>query len=204
MGKGKRISPAKQKIIENYEKQRQTLFEQGYEERPEIISILKANLMVFVTAVPWIIAGSVFWGATKQSGVFQFRIFDGIWFILLYFATIFIHEALHGIGWILWTKEKRKSIYLGIMWESLTPYCHCKEPLTPGKYLFGGLLPFAVLGVGLYGAAYLTDSLFLLWMSFLNILGAGGDLAIMLHVFKYKEAYLLDHPTDCGFIAFIK
>lgn len=202
MAKREKISPAKQRIIDNYEMQRQMLIKEGYEERLEIISILKANLMVFVTALPLVIAGIVFWGVTKKHGAFSFSIFDGIWFLLLYFGTMFLHEVLHGLGWSIWTKEGWKSIFLGVMWESLTPYCHCKEPLTPGKYMFGGLLPFVVLGIGLYVLAFSTDSLLLLWLSLFNILGAGGDLAIMLHVFKYRKAYLLDHPTECGFAAF--
>lgn len=204
MAKREKISPAKQRIIDNYEMQRQMFIKEGYEERLEIIPILKANLMILVTALPLAIAGIALWNVTKKQSIFSFHIVDVIWFYLLFLGTMFIHEVLHGLAWSICTKGRWKSIYLGIMWDSLTPYCHCKEPLTPGKYMFGGLLPFVVLGIGLYVLAFSTDSLLLLWLSLLNILGAGGDLAIMLHVFKYRKAYLLDHPTECGFAAFVK
>ncbi|MPM97600.1 hypothetical protein SDC9_144775 [bioreactor metagenome] len=41
-------------------------------------------------------------------------------------------------------------------------------------------------------------------LSLLNILCAGGDITIVLLAFKYKDAIFIDHPTDCGFVAFTK
>lgn len=84
----------------------------------------------------------------------------------------------------------------------LTPYCHCKEPLSPGKYLLGCLIPGLILGVGVYVTAFITGSAFLLWISLLNIISAGGDLLIAWYGRKYKTGYMLDHPTECGFIIF--
>ena len=142
---------------------------------------------------------SVFCGKSKYYGVcdiFSYRAdsdpaldFGGpgpIWtkdlnyvlVLALFLVTAYIHEVLHGVGWCLGTKKKWKSIYIGMMWSSLTPYCHCKEPLEPGKYLIGCLLPGTLLGLGIYLAAFLTGSNVLLWLSLLNVLGAGGDLLI--------------------------
>lgn len=202
--KKKKVNPAKQKILENYAYQREQFQEMGYTEHMELISILKANLMVFVTSVPWIILGIFLWRIFKKGVSIRLTLSGLIWFVVLYFVTIFVHEILHGVGWSIGTDKGWKNIYIGIMWDSLTPYCHCKEPLVPGKYLFGGLLPFLVLGIGLYAAAFVTGNSLLLWLSLINILGAGGDLAIMLHVRKYKTGYLMDHPTECGFTAFVK
>ena len=122
----------------------------------------------------------------------------------LFLVTAYIHEVLHGVGWCLGTKKKWKSIYIGMMWSSLTPYCHCKEPLEPGKYLIGCLLPGTLLGLGIYLAAFLTGSNVLLWLSLLNVLGAGGDLLIAWYARRYRTGYVLDHPTECGFLIFQK
>lgn len=199
----KGLSPAKQKIVENYESQKEDFRQRGYQEKSETFSVLRANLMVFATAVPIMIAGVVIWIAADRGALWLVGS-SYITMFLLFVVTVFIHELLHGVGWCAGAKNRWKSMYIGMMWESLTPYCHCKEPLTPGAYLFGCLLPGVTLGIGLYLAAFVTGSTLLLWLSMLNILSAGGDLLIAWRVRKYREGYVLDHPTDCGFIMFQK
>ena len=39
----KKLSPAKKRIIENYERQRTEFIERGYQEKSEVISIVQAN-----------------------------------------------------------------------------------------------------------------------------------------------------------------
>lgn len=199
----KKLSPAKKRIIENYERQRTEFIERGYQEKSEVISIVQANVMVLAAALPLIIIGRFIWGIFNR----------GDWWIggwnvpLLWFLVIFsmaIHEVLHGAGWCMGAKEKWKSMYIGVMWESLTPYCHCKEPLQPGRYLIGSLLPGVILGAGIYIASIITGNAMLLWLGMINILGAGGDIWIAWRVRKYRTGYVLDHPTECGFLIFQK
>ncbi|QDW73185.1 DUF3267 domain-containing protein [Lachnospiraceae bacterium KGMB03038] len=203
MGKAKKISPAKQKILDNYEIQRLRFLEEGYQEHSEIISVVRASVMAIITAVPVIILGTLLWMAVNRGpGWLEGK--NYLVMFLMFLVTVFIHELLHGVGWCLGAKGRWKSMYIGMMWESLTPYCHCKEPLAPGKYIFGGLFPVMILGGGLYIAALLTGSTLLLWLSMLNILAAGGDLLIVWHARRYKDGYVLDHPTECGFVIFQK
>lgn len=201
--KKKKISPAKQKIIENYERQREQFLENGYQEKSEVFSVLKANVMVFVTAVPFIVLGLALWILAGRGFVWLGGSGYGRLFVI-FVLTVFIHEVLHGVGWSFGAKAGFKSIYIGMMWESLTPYCHCKEPLTPGKYIFGCILPVLILGAGVYVIAFITGSTLLLWVSLLNTLAAGGDLLIAWYARKYQTGYVLDHPTDCGFVIFVK
>ncbi|MEO2238038.1 DUF3267 domain-containing protein [Dorea sp. YH-dor226] len=210
MKKEKKPNMAKQKIIENYERQKQQYLEAGYEERQETISIVRANVMAFVTAGPFVVLGLILWFCIRplsKEGNFVLGN-QAVCFLVLFLVCIFVHELLHGVGWVFWTQNKWKSIYLGMMWEYLTPYCHCKEPLGPGQYLVGGLAPFAVLGIGMYLAALVSSSILLLSLSLFNILAAGGDTTIACMLFRYlkydKCCYILDHPTDCGFVAFVK
>lgn len=205
--KEKKVNPAKQKIIDNYKQQRGNYLEQGCEEKQEIISVVKANVMAFVTAGPFVILGIIIWILTKKEGRGVISIQNYFLFLVLLIASVFIHELLHGAGWFSWTKGKWKSIYLGVMWEYVTPYCHCKEPLKPKEYLFGVLTPFLILGIGGYIVAWVTESYLLLLLSLFNILAAGGDTTIACMELKYlnrDDCYILDHPTDCGFVAFIK
>ena len=208
MAKEKKISAAKQKILENYEQKKQQYLDEGYQEHVEVISVVKANVMAFVTAGPFVVIGLFLWIWFQRGNIIFMNLTGSIIFLIMILVSMFIHEVLHGIGWFPWTKNGWQSIYLGIMWEYVTPYCHCKEPLKPRQYLIGGLMPFLVLGVGMYLLAFATGSQFLLWLSLLNILSAGGDTTIVCMLFKYlkqnETCYILDHPTDCGFVAFIK
>lgn len=209
--KEKTISPAKQKILSNYEEQKQCYLREGYTEKQETISIVKANAMAFITAGPFVLLGIIIWSAARRWRGIDYEK-NGIGDVLIFFALLmvfmFIHELLHGAGWQFFTREKWRSIYLGVMWENLTPYCHCKEPLRPKQYLVGVLMPFMVLGVGLYVAAFVSGSRLLFLLSLFNILSAGGDTTIACMELKYlkqkEDCFILDHPTDCGFIAFTK
>lgn len=199
----------REQITENYERQKQRYLENGYEECQEVISIVKANIMAFVTAGPFAVLEILLWIfiRRKEPAVFSLYDMNYVLLFLLFLASIFVHEVLHGVGWGIWTKQKIKSIYLGIMWAYLTPYCHCKELLTPKCYLCGVLMPFGVLGIGTYILAAVMGSNLLLLLSVYNILCAGGDTTIACMLWKYlgrQDCYILDHPTDCGFVAFVK
>ncbi len=208
MAEEKKLSPAKQKIKANYEEQREYFISQGYEERTETISILKANVMAFVTAGPFAVLAlliGILSGRFYGEGVMDMK--DMIVFWCLFLAFVFVHELLHGVGWVIWTKKKWKSIYIGMMWDSLTPYCHCKEPLKPKQYLIGGLTPFLVLGVGMFMLSLIVGNRMFFLLSIVNFICAGGDTTIACMLFRYlKEdsVYILDHPTEGGFIAYVK
>jgi len=195
----------KQKRIENYENNRLEMLKQGFNEKIGTISILKANLMVFITAAPIVVVCFILYMLKWNTISFSVE-GNGIFVLILYFPVmaffLIIHEVIHGISWSLFCKDKWKSIHLGVMWEKLTPYCHCKEPLKFPSYIFGGLMPLMILGIGLFVISYFIGSGVLMFISLMNILGAGGDITIALMLLKYRNAYILDHPTKCGFIAF--
>lgn len=208
MAKKKQLTPVQEKIIANYEMQKEKFLTAGYEERQETISVLKANLMAFVTAGPFAVLWFIIWILAQKQGEGLFGVRDILLFWIFLLILIFVHELLHGIGWVKWTENKWQSIYLGVMWDLLTPYCHCKEPLKPKQYLYGGLMPFLVLGMGMFVLALITGNHVIFLLSVLNTLCAGGDTTIACMLFKYLKyrdhCYILDHPTKCGFAAFVK
>lgn len=206
--KEKKLSPAKRRIVDNYEKQKREYAEAGYEEHQETITIVRANVMAFVTAGPFCVLAILLWRLLAHLRPETDYSFHIIGFFVVMLALIGIHEVLHGVGWSIGAKNGWKSIYIGMMWESLTPYCHCKEPLKPRQYLLGVLMPFVVLGAGLYIAAWVSGSYMLFLLSVFNMLAAGGDTTLAWMERKYlkqnESCLILDHPTDAGFIAFIK
>lgn len=193
---------------------------EGYQVVESTISIVKANVMAILIAGPiafiaFVIfqllngmgrGGHVIIASTSESiGINLFMLLGGyILFLVVMLALIVIHEGLHGLGWSMFCKDGWKSIRFGVIWKYVTPYCHCKESLSFGAYLFGGLLPFLVLGVGFWIVALILGSKIVLFISLFNILAAGGDLTIALMLLKYRKAKIYDHPTACGFVAFVK
>src|SRR5699024_10773260 len=157
MAKERKTSKTKQMLIDNYEKQKAERMRKGYQESSEVFSVAKANIMGFVTSLPIARILLLLWILAERGPTWTTELNDvlGLPAVLV---TACIDEGLRGVGWCLGTKKKWKSIYIGMMWSSLTPYCHCKEPLEPGKYLIGCLLPGTLLGLGIYLAAFLTGS----------------------------------------------
>lgn len=187
-----------------YETMRQKMQGQGYTEKIVTISVVKANVLALVTSFPilfvcwWVYF--LFWNETSVT----FDMTAILLFLILWIISLPVHELIHGITWSLFCKSGRKSIHLGVIWRALTPYCHCSEPLSFGGYILGGLMPFFVLGIGLFIASLVSGNLFLLALSLISTLGAGGDLAIACKILKYHNGLIYDHPTECGFILFSK
>ncbi|MBS7009709.1 DUF3267 domain-containing protein [Anaerostipes sp.] len=194
----------KQERIENFERQREKMKEDGFKESSGIISVLRANVLAFVTAGPFCILAYILHALRWGRGGTALNGRTLIFFFGVFFITIFIHELLHGLGWSLSCKKGWKSIAFGMMWSSLTPYCHCKEPLRAGSYSVGLYLPFCVLGLGLFCISMIVPNYMIFLLSVLNMLSAGGDLTIGCYLLKHKKGLILDHPTDCGFISFEK
>lgn len=200
----KRAAAEKQLRVENYERQRAQLLAEGYTEHSGVISVLKANVMAFVTAGPFALAAVLLYAA--RWGGACIRLFLDIRQLLVFLGLLLlsipVHELIHGLTWLCCCKNGWRSIHFGVMWEMLTPYCHCMEPMRFGGYICGGLMPFFLLGVCVSAAAIISGSVLLLVLGAFNILAAGGDTTIALMLLRYRDALILDHPTECGFVAF--
>ena len=96
------------------------------------------------------------------------------------------------------------------MWSSLTPYCLRAKSHWEFGHIFGeGSCPFLILGVGVSFFALMWGNILCLWLGLLNLLAAGGDTTILYELLKcHKEnggdLLIVDHPNQCGFVAFRK
>ncbi|MCC3863577.1 DUF3267 domain-containing protein [Terrisporobacter petrolearius] len=193
-----------QEKFKSFEKIKEEMIKNGYKENLGTISVIKANIYALFTAGPIALICFIIY-IRKWGGIFlEFTPATILLFFISIILCIVIHEFLHGITWSLFCKNGFKSINFGVMWKSLTPYCHCKEPLNFKAYLTGGLMPLLILGILLFIVSFFTGNSLLMNLSMINILCAGGDTTIALLLCKYKDALFIDHPTDCGFIAFTK
>ncbi|MCC3869712.1 DUF3267 domain-containing protein [Terrisporobacter mayombei] len=190
--------------IKRFEKIKEEMINNGYKENLGVITVVKANIYALLTAGPIALICFFIYINKWGSIVFEFTPATLMLFFISIIACIVIHELLHGLTWSLFCKEGFKSISFGIMWQSLTPYCHCKEPLNFKAYITGGLMPLLILGILLFIISFFMENSSLMILSLINILCAGGDTTIALLLCKYKDALFIDHPTDCGFVAFTK
>lgn len=196
---------AKELWLESYQEERRRLAGEGYREQSCVISVAKANVCALLVTAPFIaLFALLYWLRWQGSQALSPRVENMLLLAALLFLTIPIHELLHGLGWSLGCRRGWRSIGFGIMWSSLTPYCHCREPLGRRPYLVGVLTPFLALGVGISLASLFIQSWLLLLLGLLNLLMAGGDLTIALLLIRHPRALILDHPSECGFVAFRK
>lgn len=87
----------------------------------------------------------------------------------------------------------------------ITPYCHCKEPLTPKQYIIGAITPSIILGFIPALASLMTGSFPLLIFAILFTVGAAGDFMIIRLMLKeHRDSLVLDHPSEAGYYVFIK
>jgi hypothetical protein len=123
-------------------------------------------------------------------------------------ALTVVHELIHGACWSIFTPHHFKDIEFGVMLSAMAPYCACLVPLKKEQHVFGTAMPLIVLGILPTIYAICSGSLFMLLTGIVMIVSAGGDMAIVLEMLKYKTAChdvkIFDHPTQVGFYLFEK
>ena len=191
---------------QSYEQTRAALEMQGFRVHPLLISILAANLWAFALSLPIIAVLGIGFFALHPAGGESLGAWGLVIVSLSFFLLIAAHEGIHGLVWGAFAKSGWKSVSLGVVWQYLTPYCTCSEPLPKHAYLVGALAPTVVLGLLPVLAAYATGSLVWFGIGALMILGGGGDMAIALKLLRFRpdgdEVLFLDHPYECGLVAF--
>lgn len=116
-------------------------------------------------------------------------------------AGIFIHELLHGLGWVPFAKRGFRSLKFGFMKVEMAPYAHCKDPLPVYAYRIGILLPGIILGILPAFIGIITGNFSWLCYGILFTWAASGDF-IMFWMIRYlkRNAMVVDHPDKLGCI----
>ncbi|WP_080797309.1 DUF3267 domain-containing protein [Arabiibacter massiliensis] len=207
MGQKERtLTKAELARMEAFERTCADFEEQGFRSHPLVIGVVAANLGAVVLSLPIIAVLGVGFFALHPSGAGSL----GPWGLLILSASFLVlaavHELIHGLVWSAFAKSGWKAVSFGVIWQYLTPYCTCSEPLPKHAYVIGALAPTVVLGLLPVLVSYATGSLVWFGVGALMILGGGGDLAVVLKLLRFKpagdEAVFLDHACDCGLMAF--
>lgn len=206
------LTKAEQKRKEVFLQTCEQLEAEGYSARAITISIPEANKQAMLLTVPPVIALLVVFFLLHPLDLDHLSI--GAAFVMpaavlvAFFVLIFAHEGIHGLVWGACAPDHFKSISFGVIWEMLTPYCTCSQPLSRAAYFVGALAPTVVLGIVPCLIALFTGSFFLMAVGCLMIIGGGGDIAIIRQLIKAhisdSHALYLDHPCDCGSVVFEK
>jgi len=214
--KERKLTEAEIKRKANFKAKEAALLEKGYKRKDLTISIAKANFVGVLLTIPFI--------AAILAGYYLYNGHFGVLTLLkddsptyfIYLAVIFvsfiplavIHELIHGFVWSRGTENGLKDIQYGFIKEQLTPYCACLCPLSKKMYIIGSMMPMTILGILLGIVSIFTGQLLLLVISLLQVSGGAGDILITSMLLRYKtkgkDVVLLDHPTDCGLVAFEK
>jgi uncharacterized membrane protein len=122
-----------------------------------------------------------------------------ILFFLIFISGIILHELIHGLTWAKYTRNGMKAMKFGVLWQMLTPYCHCKEPLKVKHYILGAITPAIFLGLGPAILSIITGNLGLLVFGMFFTMAAGGDFLIINLLRKEPMDNLVqDHPSEAG------
>lgn len=193
-----------------FEVLRAGLEEEGYKTTELTMSAAFANFVAIFSAVPFIVVlVGLFYLLNPETG---WMIGGGMKelysFLLVFMLLIVVHELIHGITWGCCAKSKFKAIAFGFIWQYLTPYCTCKEPLKKYQMVLGALMPSIVLGILPGIVAAVIGSVGTLYMGCLLLVGGGADIMIaikiLLHKSKTKDTLYFDHPYKVGTIVFEK
>jgi len=183
--------------LENYSKDKLT------------INLVWANIFGILILIPiLIIFGFPYYWIWKDGFSIQAIInginpvnmaITGLYCYGLIILGIIVHELIHGIIWAKFAKQGFKSIKFGVLWKILTPYCHCKEPLTVRQYIIGAIAPAIVLGLLPAIIAITIGNIGMLIFGVFFTMAAGGDfLIINLIIKENKNDLVQDHPSECG------
>lgn len=184
---------------------------ENFEKEEKIIDLAKANvvalkylaLFTLLFATPFFII----WKTDFSSTVMHSENLLLRWSapLVLVVSGIVVHELIHGIFFARYAQNGFKSVKFGILTKTMTPYCHCKEPLQIKHYKIALLMPLLILGIVPGFISLITGNIYMLIFGIFFSGAAAGDIMIYQLIRKENpEDYVQDHPSEAGYYLFRK
>jgi hypothetical protein len=176
----------------------------GYLKEKRTINVLLANIysiLIFIFGGIFLfVVYYLLWGQDDLFDRFKMFFMNLGFFLFVYINGIILHELLHGIVFSIYAKKGYKSVKFGVLWEFLTPYCHCKEPLKIREYIIAALAPTVVLGLVPSIISLFIGNIELLLFGILFFAAGAGDLMLVSSILREKESTLIyDLPDEIGY-----
>jgi hypothetical protein len=113
-----------------------------------------------------------------------------------------LHELIHGLFYVLFTKNKFKSIKFGIKLKYGAAYCICAEPLKVRYFNIVTIMPAIILGFIPSVIAVIIGNLLMLIFGIAFITGGTGDFFVIIKLVKEnKDNYVLDNFGETNYIS---
>jgi len=203
--KERKLTEAEQRRLDHFNEVGDALVAQGYTRTDLQINMVTANVVSIVGAVALLALCIVAFSFIHP----EVDLASGYSLIVLLAALvvlIVVHELIHGLTWSRFTPNGFKDVEFGVMWNALAPYCACNAPLKKGPYILGAMMPLVTLGIIPLVVAFCIGSVPLLYIGALMVVGATGDILIVLKLLGHKstatDVLLYDHPTEGGSVIF--
>lgn len=182
---------------------------ENYNQKKKTINLMKANLVALqyfaFFAVIFRLPYYFIWGLNLSELKSENVIFRAFVPLIALVIGITVHELIHGVFFAKYAEKGFKSIKFGILWKTLTPYCHCKEPLKIKEYIIALLAPLLFLGIFPAIIGLFVGSFSLVAFGIFFSGAAAGDLMIYQLIRKEnREDYVQDHPSEAGYYIFRK
>ncbi|MCC6397775.1 MAG: DUF3267 domain-containing protein [Bacteroidetes bacterium] len=170
------------------------------------MSMARVNILAIpVAIVPVVLLGLLFvavngWGGFSLT-VALFR--QPLTLFLVLIGGVLAHELLHGAAWAHFGNKPLTAITFGIHWPTLTPFAHCKEPLSAEAYRIGALTPALLLGIAPSLLAIFAGAHMLLFPGLVFTAAAAGDFLIVWMLRGVRSTQMvLDHPDRAGCLVY--
>lgn len=188
---------------------RETLLKGGHQLTQHSLSSFRANSLGFLMPIPLaLLYVSLYYFFYSDapliplfSSVNSRAVFIPLYFIAFFSALlvlIFIHELIHLLFFLIFSKEGRKSITIGT--RMLTPYAYSIEALPLKAYRLSMIAPFFLIIVPLGVLSVLLKDPFSFLITLIMIFSTGGDWVSLWITRKYhgKNIFVWDHPDECS------
>ncbi|MEA3396047.1 MAG: DUF3267 domain-containing protein [Chloroflexota bacterium] len=164
-------------------------------------SMAKALLYSLIFIIPLVVLlvniYFIVWG--EPHVVIENTILFILKLILVAFLGVVLHELIHGLSWVYFSKKTFDTIKFGFQWKTLTPYAHSTEPMEVTAYRLGAMMPGLLMGVFPYLLGIITGNVWIMFFGSFFTLSAIGDALVLWSIRKIKSGQLVeDHSTRCG------
>ncbi len=181
-------------IVEDIEKT-------GYVMKHNKIDLMKMNIFSLILMIIYgsiVFSIQIFFHGLTIDFTFQ----NYILFLMGLMVSIIVHEGIHALTAHIVSKVPFHQIEFGIMKGN--PYCYVCAKVTKKQYLFFVLMPTIVLGIGMSIIGLLMSNFWVLLLAILNFASGAGDICVAYQLVNQECEFVIDHPTDVGYVYFEK
>lgn len=165
------------------------------EKRPFLI---KLNLYAIGFMVLAIAATILIFGGNASGTL---TLLEFLTYVFVSIVYIVIHEVLHGVSFVLFSKHKWSSIKFGLLLSQGLAYCISIVPVSIRRARSSLMMPLYVVCIPLYVIALVTTNL---PMAIFAVILASGSIGDVYYLWKLRTAttnqYMIEElPTKSGY-----